>query len=270
MTRQEIRADDEPFPFDPRITTLTIKMIEDIAGLNPFGSSVLDIGCGFGRLVASLREAGVDAQGCDVDYFWDGDRSDLRKIELNPYRLPYENEQFDVVVTNTILEHVHNHKELYLEIYRVLKPGGCAIHIMPGRWFLRLGRWFMPVEPHIRVPMVHFIWPRPGENSVPRWWFLLWATLGFRSPYQHKKSVSEVVESNVLYCSNNLCYLPHAEHVSLSKDVFGNCSYPMDYFLRNAYGGASGLYRKLWPKALLAWVFKHIRIALMVQRKEAR
>ena len=133
--------------------------------------------------------------------------------------------------------------------------------------YLGLGRWNLPVEPHIRVPLVNLLWPRPAINPVPAWWFEFWARMGFRSPYQHGKTVDEVVKSNVDYCAGSLNYLPHHRHVVMSEEVFGNCEYPMHFFLQHTYGGAAGIYRKAIGKAFLAWLFKHTRIALMVQRK---
>jgi hypothetical protein len=115
--------------------------------------------------------------------------------------------------------------------------------------------------------MVHFFWPTPGINQVPRWWFFLWAWFGFRSPYQSKKTVQQIVDGNTAYCARNLCYLSHKKHEELSKSIFGNCKYSMNYYLQNAYGGAAWLYRQSPFKKPVAWLFKHTRIALMVQRK---
>jgi len=267
MSSSEKRKENEPYPFHTELPKLTQELIQHIGGFDPKKIDVLDIGCGFGRLVKHLRESGINAFGCDVDAFWDGDLSELRVISWNPYRIPFDDNSMDVVITNTILEHVQNHHEFYLELKRVLKPGGCAIHTLPGRWYLRSGKWFLPVEPHIRVPLVHFFWPNPNKRATPRWWLALWAFLGVRSPYQHGKTSLETTDSNVAFCRDNICYLSHGEHHKLSMEVFGNCEYPMNYFLSTAYGGVAELYRKLPLKRFTAWLFKHTRIALLVQRK---
>lgn len=265
---QEFRDTTEPFPFEPQLVPLTLKMIEELAGKDPRKITVVDVGCGYGRLVNELRNNSVDCHGCDVDEFWDGDCSPyLRPIEMSPYRLPYDDESVDVVISNTILEHVHDHPALYREIKRILKPGGVAIHTMPSRWFVQPGKWYLPVEPHIRVPFVHFFWPRPATKKVPYWYFKLWAKLGFRSPYQKDKQPDEVARSNAEYCATSLCYLPHSTHVRMSREIFGNCEYPTDWFLRNAYGGAARLYQKLPLKKATRWILKQTRISLMVQRK---
>lgn len=265
---EQKKEEYEPYPFHPELPQFVRKMIRDIGGIDPSEAKVLDIGCGFGRLVQHLNESNVDTCGCDVESFWKGERPELREIEWEPYRIPFDDSSFDVVITNTILEHVQNHAELYSEIKRILKPGGCAIHTMPGKWYLRAGKWFLPVEPHIRVPFVHMIWPNPQRQHVPRWWLALWAFLGVRSPYQKNKTWQETTDNNVDFCNNDICYLSHKEHQKLSMEVFGNYEYPMHYFLSNAYGGAAKLYQKSPFKKLTAWFFKHTRIALFVQRKE--
>ena len=150
MVKQEKRNPNEPGPFDPRIVELTLKMIRDLAEIDPEQARVLDVGCGYGRLVDSLRAKGVSAVGCDVDVFWEAGRSEFRRIEMEPYRLPYDSNSVDVVVTNTILEHVQDHVRLYREIHRILKPGGCALHILPGRWYTRRMRDFR----HFHSPII--------------------------------------------------------------------------------------------------------------------
>ena len=42
-------------------------------------------------------------------------------------KLPYENDSFDIVIGNHIMEHIPNDQAAMKEIYRVIKPGGAAI-----------------------------------------------------------------------------------------------------------------------------------------------
>jgi SAM-dependent methyltransferase len=53
----------------------------------------------------------------------------LPSIDLT--NLPYENNQFDFVIANHVLEHIENDKKAMTEIFRVLKPGGQAILQVP-------------------------------------------------------------------------------------------------------------------------------------------
>ncbi|MEI6207760.1 MAG: methyltransferase domain-containing protein [Desulfuromonadales bacterium] len=46
-------------------------------------------------------------------------------------RLTFEDDSFDVVVTEDVLEHVRKSDNAFTEIYRVLKPGGCHVFTIP-------------------------------------------------------------------------------------------------------------------------------------------
>ncbi len=46
-------------------------------------------------------------------------------------RLPFQDETFDVVITEDVLEHVRNYEYAFKEINRVLKPGGKHIFTVP-------------------------------------------------------------------------------------------------------------------------------------------
>jgi ubiquinone/menaquinone biosynthesis C-methylase UbiE len=121
------------------------------------GVKVLDLGYGMGELVKSLVEQGYDAYGCDIEELWiknpEIDCKRLAKIPLSPYKLPYPDDSFDVIVSTVVLEHVQNIEEVFKEIHRVLKIGGYSMHLFPAKWYL-------PSEPHIFVPLVNFFWPR--------------------------------------------------------------------------------------------------------------
>jgi SAM-dependent methyltransferase len=60
---------------------------------------------------------------------------------------PFETGSFDVVISNQVLEHVSEIETFCSESYRVLRPGGFAVHIFPTRRML--------LEPHLLVPLVH-------------------------------------------------------------------------------------------------------------------
>ena len=49
----------------------------------------------------------------------------------NPSRCTYADEEFDIVVSNDVLEHIPSYKAAFAEAYRVLKPGGKFIFTVP-------------------------------------------------------------------------------------------------------------------------------------------
>src|SRR5687767_7566315 len=88
---------------------------------------VLDFGCGSGTLVERLASLGYAAEGCDIEPYWDAASPNahrMRLISRGPYRLPYDEGTFDVVVSTSVLEHAQNKAELFQEIHRVLAPHG--------------------------------------------------------------------------------------------------------------------------------------------------
>jgi len=46
-------------------------------------------------------------------------------------RLTFEDESFDVVISEDVFEHVRDHVKGFREVFRVLKPGGCHIFTVP-------------------------------------------------------------------------------------------------------------------------------------------
>ena len=117
---------------------------ESFAGVaNPFslgrlepGEEVLDLGCGAGTdtLIAAQmvapdgRVAGIDmtpemlakarasaaAMGADNVAFVEGDAE----------RLPFEDESFDVVISNGVIDLIPDKDAVFSELFRVLRPGG--------------------------------------------------------------------------------------------------------------------------------------------------
>lgn len=57
--------------------------------------------------------------------------SPLADVKMDIHRMPFENESFDVVLCNHVLEHVDDDALAMSEIYRVLKPGGWAVMQVP-------------------------------------------------------------------------------------------------------------------------------------------
>jgi len=55
----------------------------------------------------------------------------IRKSTQNVERLTFENETFEVVISEDMFEHVRDYKKGFEEIFRVLKPGGHHIFTVP-------------------------------------------------------------------------------------------------------------------------------------------
>jgi len=227
----------------------------------PALTKVLDLGCGSGELVKHLRSRDYDAYGCDITPSWEGKppaealAGRLTTISLEAYRLPFESDTFDAVISTSVLEHAQNKEDMFREIHRVLKMGGCSLHLFPGKWYL-------PVEPHTNVPLLNFFWP-----LCPKWWLALWAILGVRNEFQRRTPWRHAVEANYEYCTRSLSYWSNRRYRELSLAIFGNYDNPMEFFKSHGYGGVAGLLRRAPFRFLPGRLSGVFRMNLIAQKK---
>ena len=240
---------------DAHYTSVTayFRRIFDDIGISP-SARLLDFGCGYGLHMREYLRAGFDAYGCDIAEYRADER--VRMIEREPYRIPFEDNFFDAVVSTSVLEHAQNTEEVFREIKRVLRPGGKAVHLFPTRWYF-------PREPHIYVPLANFF-----GNNVPRWWLKLWAALGVRNEYQQGMTTDEVVDKNVDFCRRGVWYISCGEHERIAKRVYGNCEWAMSTLFKHGEGGFASLARKIPLGSFWGFLGRHCRMALMVHRKD--
>jgi SAM-dependent methyltransferase len=176
----------------------------------PDGGRLLDLGCGGGSRVQALCDRGYDALGCDLQFKDGPHRADLerlgriRRIALVPYRLPFDDGEFDFVFSEQVFEHVRSWDETLAEIRRVLRPGGTSLHVFPSR--------LRPIEGHVHVPCASVF--RPYS------WLLLWARLGVRKSTQRGLPAREVARQNRDYLVAHTNYLPRAEIVRFARRHF--------------------------------------------------
>lgn len=100
-------------------------------------SSVLDLGAGRGyKDTLNFKGncnfiAGVDP---DREVYNNPHLDQARVQEAPDYSIPYENEQFDLVFSNSVIEHISNPRHFFEEVERVLKPGGIFIAKTPNQF----------------------------------------------------------------------------------------------------------------------------------------
>jgi SAM-dependent methyltransferase len=124
---------------------------------------VLDLGCGAGRFVAALRDAGADPVGVEIaEGALDRARrvapgADLRLLEADG-TIPLEHRSVDLVWCSEVLEHVGDLAETLAEVRRVLRPGGRLLATVPHHArvraatisLVRFEAHFDPLGEHLR------------------------------------------------------------------------------------------------------------------------
>ena len=97
------------------------------------GMKMLEPGCGRGEFLSNFKKLGLDVYGVDIspeaDTFTNEFTVKLCDIENEP--LPYDDDIFDVLYSKSFIEHLHNPGKYLEEAYRVLKPGGILLTLVP-------------------------------------------------------------------------------------------------------------------------------------------
>lgn len=171
-------------------------------------SRILDFGCGAGKTVYELLDAGYEhAFGFDVqNYLRLRSPDDMTRFAINSrldLRLPYPDNTFDVVLSDQVFEHVKDQMPVFSELHRIMKPGGIAIHAIPGR--------YRPVEQHVYVPF--------ASVFAHRWWFKFWGLLGVRSESQKGISADEMADRNSVYFVEKINYIPTSLYIPVWKKI---------------------------------------------------
>lgn len=94
-------------------------------------SKVLELGAGSGYQAAILDTWGHHVTAVDIAISPSWSPMWFPVLQFNGKVLEYEDEQFDVVFSSNVLEHVKDVESLLAESRRVLRKGGTAIHILP-------------------------------------------------------------------------------------------------------------------------------------------
>ena len=127
--------------------------VEKFCKYNQFGNFnnkiVLDFGSGSGKLTRTLRDKGINTYGVDFyDSPEDIPNNCVNIIENTKekisYQIPFDDEFFDISISNNVFEHVMDYDKTLSELSRVTKKNGISIHFFPSR--------YKPIEPHVKIP----------------------------------------------------------------------------------------------------------------------
>jgi ubiquinone/menaquinone biosynthesis C-methylase UbiE len=204
--------------------------------------AVLDFGCGEGKMVYAFRKLGYRAFGTDLapssgeaerlieaeGLCMRGEKP-LTLIQAGAYKIPFDNEYFDFLVSWDVMEHVQCHTEAFLEINRVLKRGGRSLHFFPSRYSI--------LEPHIGVPF--------GTIIQAYCYLYLWAVLGLRDESQAGCTVGEIARKNYEFLKTETKYLSKRHLVKLAASSFREIRFVEKYFWKHTCGKGQFIYETL-------------------------
>ncbi|MBQ0721877.1 MAG: glycosyltransferase, partial [Gammaproteobacteria bacterium] len=124
-------------------------ILREESGLSLENLSILDVGTGNGDIASYLGRKN-NVVSVDVS----DTRQNIQNFNFsicNEY-LPFKNKSFDIVISNHVIEHVHDQKLHISEIKRVLKKDGLLYLATPNRLW--------PYEVHYKLFFLHYL-PQP-------------------------------------------------------------------------------------------------------------
>jgi SAM-dependent methyltransferase len=122
---------------------------------------------------------------------------------------PFEDQSFDLVLSNQVLEHVQNHASFFREAHRVLAKGGTSVHLFPLKHYI--------YEGHLHLPWVH----RIRSYDLQKFYISMLSRVGLGKYQSHKResgiSVEEFSERHADYMSFWTNYLTEAEALDIAR-----------------------------------------------------
>jgi len=144
-------------------------------------STILDVGCGTGRLLRAISKIWPDAQLTGVDLSEPmitiaRKLAPLYRFHISPAeKLPLQDQSYDLVVSSLTLHHWNDAAMGIKEIVRVLKPGGvfCIADHLGPKWAMRFFESGAKSNHELDA-----IFKNNGLETVARSWF--WGWVGIR------------------------------------------------------------------------------------------
>lgn len=118
------------------------KYLFDRFNMKP-GLKLLEAGCGRGDVLKGFQSLGLDVYGLDISET----AIELNKginieiADLEKEKMPYNDNTFDIVYSKSLLEHFYYPERYINEAFRVLKPGGMLLTLVPD-WEANYKKYF--------------------------------------------------------------------------------------------------------------------------------
>ncbi|MGY1685905.1 class I SAM-dependent methyltransferase [Geodermatophilus sp. SYSU D00867] len=235
---------------------LNLAVLDTLGVDLPSTARILDFGCGAGRTVRDLRAMGfVNASGYDVG---DGrslvgtDREHITTGTLLDLRLPYPDDTFDLVISDQVFEHVQDQARAFEELFRITRPGGHALHVIPAR--------YAPIEGHMFVPF--------GGVLQHRWWYKLWALAGIRNGWQAGLSADETADHNALFATESTRYVATSCYRVLWREIGYEYRFAEQEFFDGHVRPSMRVIGRLGRPAM--WLYRTFRSRIVYLHKPAQ
>jgi SAM-dependent methyltransferase len=94
---------------------------------------ILDLGCGRGDFLRGFVKCGHKGYGIDQSLVAKSmcPEAEILQSDLEKDPLPYKDNSFDVIFSKSVLEHFYYPEKIVMEIYRIIKPNGLVIIMVP-------------------------------------------------------------------------------------------------------------------------------------------
>lgn len=186
----------------------------------PTGALVLEAGCGTGQLSnflgMSWRRQVIAGDMCLNSLRLAkgfADRHSIRNVgflQFNLFRPPFEDNSFDVVISNGVLHHTGNCEAGFAALLAKLKPGGLiiiglynALGRLPTLW----KRWAF----RTLGPKLYFLDPRLRDWSREPARVKAWFMDQYRHPHETRHSMTEVLSWFERYSVDFVNGVPHLD-----------------------------------------------------------
>jgi len=121
-------------------------ILKDYLGRDVENYHILDLGCGSGKIgqyFSNKNEVGY------ADVSDERESKGGRFYKIQSHEIGCGDKEFDIVISNMVIEHTGARRRHLSEIHRILKDDGVCYLGSPNRIF--------PIEPHYKIPFIHYL-----------------------------------------------------------------------------------------------------------------
>ncbi len=126
-------VDDFGSLLDKSRRNIFVKKLDDEI---PMRSNILEAGCGTGQMSIALSRYARQVYGIDLSkgslveakkFIETNNIKSVHLFRMNIFKLFFEDNTFDIIISNGVLHHTYNPKLAFSKLVKVLKPGGIII-----------------------------------------------------------------------------------------------------------------------------------------------